>query len=100
MNDVDWWRKASFSLARALKVKPILSRVRIDVFTFMNAPLQDPANCYSSVKAMIDGLIDAKVLKDDTGAEIASITFHAPERTSRRADQGVRLEIRPDVARD
>jgi hypothetical protein len=37
--------------------------------------LQDTAACNPSVKAAIDGLVDASVVPDDTGEFVRQITF-------------------------
>jgi hypothetical protein len=37
--------------------------------------LQDTAACNPSVKAAIDGLVDAGVVPDDTGQHVREITF-------------------------
>lgn len=55
--------------------------------------LADTAAHTPVVKACVDGLRDAGVLSDDTGAEVASITMHAPVR----GPDGVRLSVREHV---
>lgn len=42
--------------------------------------LQDVAACNPSVKAAIDGIVDAGVLPDDSSEYVRSITFTAPQR--------------------
>lgn len=41
---------------------------------------QDTGNCYPSVKAAVDALVDVGVLPDDSGAHVASIMLLAPLR--------------------
>lgn len=41
--------------------------------------IQDVGNCYPAVKAAIDGLVDAKVLPDDSGEYLAGITLTRTE---------------------
>lgn len=48
--------------------------------------MADTANIVPSVKALIDGLRDAGVLKDDAGAQVAGILFLAPQRGSDRVE--------------
>ena len=38
-------------------------------------PLQDTAACNPSVKAAIDGIVDAGIVPDDTGTYVRQITF-------------------------
>lgn len=61
----------------------------------MCAPLQDAANCYPSAKAMIDGIVDAKILPDDTGEYVKEILFLAPVRVKTKAEEGMTLTITP-----
>lgn len=48
-------------------------------------PLPDIGACYPSVKAAIDGLVDAEVIPDDTGAHLVRLTFKPPVRSERDA---------------
>lgn len=41
--------------------------------------LPDVAACYPAVKAAVDGLVDAKVIPDDTPRYVHALTFIAPE---------------------
>lgn len=34
-----------------------------------------------AAKSALDGIVDANVIVDDTGAHVRSVTFHAPETT-------------------
>ena len=54
-------------------------------------PLADPGAHYPVVKAVVDGLRDAGILPDDTGAEIVRLTQLAPRK--KRGDEGEGLEI-------
>lgn len=43
--------------------------------------MPDPDACQGASKPIIDGLVDAGVIPDDTGTHVESITYHAPEHT-------------------
>lgn len=64
----------------AVPVGTALARVRVTAQPVLSGPMQDPGNCYPSVKAAIDGLVDAGVIEDDTGEHVAAITLLAPIR--------------------
>jgi crossover junction endodeoxyribonuclease RusA len=60
---------------------PALDRVRITVTPLhrdRRSP-QDPAACAPEAKAAVDGLVDARVIPDDTGRHVASVTFLPPD---------------------
>lgn len=42
--------------------------------------LQDPGNCLPSLKAAVDGIVDAGVLIDDSPAYVAGLMILAPQR--------------------
>lgn len=53
-------------------------RVSIVAEIVQKKPLMDTGNCYPSVKAAIDGLVDAGILPDDKAENVESITMLAP----------------------
>jgi len=57
-----------------------LTDASIDVFLDLKGRLQDTAACNPAVKAVIDGLVDAKLFADDSGVYVKSICFHSPRR--------------------
>jgi crossover junction endodeoxyribonuclease RusA len=83
------WRTAFFWLAKQAHI-PALERIKVEVRVSLRGRLQDPVNCYPSVKAAIDGLVLAGVIPDDTPAHVHSVTFHAPIR----GDDCLRLVVR------
>ena len=66
-------------LWKAAKVPP-LTRATIDAYPSMRGMLADTGNCYPTVKAAIDALVDVGALPDDGPRFVASITLHAPVR--------------------
>lgn len=48
----------------------------------MKGRLQDVAACNPSVKAVIDGVVDAGVIPDDSGKYVREIRFLPPDRKS------------------
>ena len=78
-------------LARAAKV-PALQQARITVTPLhkdRRAP-QDVGACAAAAKAAIDGLVDARVLPDDSPAHLVALTFLPPDVCGR---DGMRLTI-------
>lgn len=69
------WREAFGWLAKVEKV-PSLDRIEVVAMPLhSNNRRQDVAACAPAVKAAIDGLVDARVIPDDTDAYLASVTF-------------------------
>lgn len=56
--------------------------------------MQDTGACYPSVKAAIDGLVDARLLRGDTGKHVAWIKLCAPEI---RGWEGLELVIEKET---
>lgn len=69
------WRDAFAWIARRERV-PRMRWINVTVQPFQKrGRLQDTAACNPSVKAAIDGLVDAGVIPDDTGDYVRMITF-------------------------
>jgi crossover junction endodeoxyribonuclease RusA len=73
------WRKAGCILARQANIPP-LDRCEIEVTARYpdRRSLPDPDGVAPAAKGVIDGLIDAGIVPDDSGDYVASITYHAP----------------------
>ena len=73
------WRRAFWALAKARHVPP-MRRIAVTVQPEYRgqANRPDTAACYGPAKAAIDGLVDAKVVADDDGDHVVSITFLPP----------------------
>lgn len=65
---------------------------------YLVGPLQDAGNCYPSVKAAIDGAIDARLVHDDDPTRLLRVTLHRPIRVASRNSQ--RLVVVLTVAED
>lgn len=69
------WREAFAWIARRERV-PRMRWINVTVQPFQKrGRLQDTAACNPSVKAAIDGLVDAGIVPDDTGDYVRQITF-------------------------
>lgn len=83
------WREAFCWLARQQRI-PRLAMIRVTAYpTQARGPLQDTAACNPAVKAAIDGLVDAGVVADDTGAHVSEIVF----LPARRGPDALHLQI-------
>ncbi len=74
---VKWWRGQAEIAARGMA----LQRGPVDVVAHIylkGKRSQDCGACYPAVKAIIDGIVDAGVLVDDTPEYVASIRMDAP----------------------
>lgn len=74
---VKQWRDAFHWLAVAQKA-PKFAQINVTVDIKMKRPLADTGNAYGSVKAAIDGLVDAGVIPDDGPEVISSLCMNAP----------------------
>lgn len=78
VKDTKWWREG-FADAAILAQIPRLEACNIVVEPVLeNRRWQDTGACFPSAKAAIDGLIDARVIDDDTPDIVPSITFKRP----------------------
>lgn len=89
-------RRAWFVEARNAKVPP-LAAVTITAQPNYAEGQQDTGNCYPTIKAAIDGLVDAGIIADDTGEYVHSITMLAPGSTKIDALTLLIKEVLPDA---
>ena len=88
------WREAFRLLAIAEEIPPLATlQVHAHPFYRNARSLPDTAACVGSVKAAIDGLVDAGVLTDDTPDIVRTITFHAPVVDRERHSDALTLWI-------
>lgn len=73
--DTKEWRVMFAWLARKERIPPMRWINIIAQPSQKRGRLQDTAACNPSVKAAIDGLVDAGVVPDDTGEYVRQITF-------------------------
>lgn len=79
------WRETFYILALEKKTK-FFTPVNITVVhEVAKGIIPDCGACAPCVKAAIDGLVDGKVIPDDTPEWLHSITFLAPKKTGRDA---------------
>lgn len=74
--DAQTWREAFWAHGVARRVK--FGPVDITAEIVQKKPLADCGNGMPSIKAAIDGLIDAGVIQDDSPEWVKSITLIAP----------------------
>lgn len=89
---VKQWRDAFHWLAKAQKA-PQFNEVSVVVEVNMKRPLADTGNAYGSVKAAIDGLVDAGVLPDDGPEVISSLCMKAPRPTVKGQSESLTLTL-------
>lgn len=73
------YRGTTKMLARAARI-PHLDRCSLEFTPFGPSIRQDTAACAPAAKALLDGLVDAGVLDDDSPRFVPQITFHAPRK--------------------
>lgn len=78
---VAYWRHAAHRAAREARV-PLLSActVRVTVHLGYRARLKDATNAAPTVKACIDGIVQAGLLLDDSDAYVHAVTFAPTQR--------------------
>ena len=71
---------------RAGGPRPTAARVEVTATVYTSGVLPDPGNAYPSVKAAIDGAVDAGLIAGDTGEYLARVILEAPVRCKRGAE--------------
>jgi hypothetical protein len=71
------WRQAFWALAKRARVPAMPAGIIVSVVQTCRrgTPLPDPLAEAPTVKAAIDGIVDAGVIPDDTGEYVRSIAF-------------------------
>ena len=87
------WREHFWALGAQSRARFDSAHVEVEVV--MRAPLADTGACYGTVKACIDGLVDARVLPGDGPECVLSITMHAPQRAAKGEPESLTLRLRP-----
>lgn len=85
------WRTAFYALGLQNRVR--FHTVHIVASFVMRKPLQDTGNAYGSVKAAIDGLVDAGVLTGDTPDVVRSLTMMSPQVANHGENERTTLVI-------
>ena len=75
------WRTAFYALGLQHRVQ--FHTAHIVASFVQRKPLQDKGKAYASVKAAIDGLVDAGILPGDTPDIVLSLTMMAPQVANR-----------------
>jgi hypothetical protein len=73
------WREAGCVLARAAGI-PALGRIEVEAWGRYpdRRSLPDPDGIAPALKGVLDGLVDACVVPDDSGVFVAAVTYRAP----------------------
>lgn len=77
------WRDAAHVLARAARI-PRCGRIRVELhYVPATAQRRDPDNLVAAYKPLVDGLVDAGVVPDDTEAFVERVfpIIHPAQRT-------------------
>jgi len=82
------WRYKTGLLANVRKF-PRCTRIDVEAEFLLHHPLPDTGNSYPAVKAIIDGLVDAKIIPDDSATHVRSIKMHAPTNVPRTQPERV-----------
>lgn len=87
------WREAFAWIARQQK-RIRLERVEIEALVVMRGRLADAGNHLPSVKAAIDGLVDAGVLVDDGPEYVTRLILNAPRRPLHGERESLTIVVR------
>lgn len=74
------WRQRGAVEAKRMKIPPLITAT-LSVQPVIKDRKSEPdiGACMGAVKALVDGLVDAKVLPDDSGDYLTYIGFYPPE---------------------
>ena len=81
--EIAQWRQDAAWTVKAKRLKPLEGPVSIHVYPQTSGRLTDCASCVLAVKGIVDGLVDAKLLVDDSPKYVSALTFHAPQKAKR-----------------
>lgn len=84
------WREEGLA-GRRLRPPVCVTAWQLVPVAFRGRP-QDTGNCYPTVKAVVDGLVDAGAFPDDTGETVAALTLLAASTTAGGAGLVVQVE--------
>lgn len=85
------WREAFYVLG--LQNRERFQAAHVIVEIAMKPPLADTGNAYGTVKACIDGLVDAGILPGDGPKEIRSLVMMAPRKTAKMERDSVTITL-------
>ena len=72
------WRQAGAVLARAAHIPP-MDRITVDVTArWQKGTLPDPDAVAPALKGVLDGIVDAGVVPDDSGRHVEWVRYFAP----------------------
>jgi hypothetical protein len=87
------WREQAAILARR-DLKPIVDRpIIVEAFPIQKGRLPDAGNAYPTVKAIVDGIVDAGIIPDDDPDSVASIVLQAPRRPTPGEGEHVTINL-------
>lgn len=89
------WRQA-FAWLAAQQPKYRFDQVDVHVSIIMKKPLADTGNAYGSVKAAIDGLVDAGILPDDGPQVIRTLCMDAPIPAAKGQTESMTVTLKGD----
>ena len=89
---VKHWREAFHWIAKAQHA-PSFDTIHVTVDIVMKRPLADTGNAYGSVKAAIDGLVDAGVIPDDGPEVITTLCMNAPRPCVKGEKESLTLTV-------
>lgn len=87
------WREAFWALG--LQNRQRMRCAAVEVAVVIKGPMQDTGACFPTVKAAIDGLVDAGILPNDGPEQIASLTFLAPRKPNIGEPESLTLRLTP-----
>ena len=91
--EIAQWREDAAWTVKAKRLKPLEGPVTIHVYPQTSGRLTDCASCVLAVKGIVDGLVDANLLVDDSPKYVEAITFHSPRKAKQ---DGLTITIYPE----
>lgn len=89
------WREQAAMLARQhlTPIAPLALPIIIEAFPVQKGRLPDAGNSYPTVKAIVDGIVDAGIISDDDPENVASIVLQAPRRCTKGEAEHVTVNL-------
>lgn len=89
------WRQQATVLAHQhLNTIPTANLpIIVEAFPVQKGQLPDAGNCYPTVKAIVDGIVDAGIIPDDDPTAVDSIVMQSPRRPNTDEPEHVTINL-------
>lgn len=86
--------KVAYTARQSLRtIHPSAFPIIVEAFPVQKGRLPDAGNSYPTVKAIIDGLVDADILPDDDPKYVDAVVLQSPRRATKGEPEHVTINL-------